>query len=293
MCFWRYVLTSVFCLALADCGTYVPSTREWPNANTLKESDMISTIIRSVGCELSYTVTQVIENDRRDATYRKTQQTYTDFLNNWGVEVAINLTVVEKTSVNPTVLLTPPSGPSSIFTAAAGLAGSAEATRLQKTNVFFTVADLYRPQLFSVDSTKRGCRDPRGNKEGSLLVDSDLKLSSLLEGRIGATILNVADSPGSSVPITGQKNVLSQTVSFKIVTSGSITPTWKLVRASVNPSGTFFSTNRDRTHELVFTFGPLDKSVKGRPTGLTPLAEATHLNTQLQTGLRGLVSPLQ
>jgi hypothetical protein len=285
------VMSIVF--LLSGCGTYVPSLREWPLNDTLAESDMIDAIIRSVGCELSYTVTQVIENDREDAKKRVSKKTYSDFLLGWGVEVAVNLTVVERSSINPTLLFTPPTVPTRTFTLGSGLTGSAEATRLQKTNVFFTLKELYRPSYFNVRTTDRGCRDPSGNKHGSLLVDSDLKLNSLLEGRIGATILGSAASPGSQNIFVGQKNVLSQTVSFKIVTSGGITPTWKLVRATYNPTGTFLSAGRDRTHELVFTFGPLDKSTKGPALGLTPLAEQTHLNTQLQTGLRNLSMPLQ
>ncbi|WP_246688951.1 hypothetical protein [Mesorhizobium sp. WSM4310] len=254
---------------------------------------MVATIIRSVGCELSYTVTEVIKNDEALANDRKSHKLYADFLRDWGVEVALNLTIVERTSVNPTAVLAPASGPSSVFTLAGGLTGSAEATRTQKTNVFFTVADLYRPEHFDIHSQERGCRDPSGNKHGSLLVDSDLRLNSLLQGRLDAAILHFANSPGDPVPIHGDQNVLSQSVSFKIVTSGNLTPAWKLVRATINPGGTLFSTGRDRTHELVFTFGPLDKSVKGKPTSLIPLAEATHQNSQLQTGLKDLVTPFQ
>lgn len=273
---------------MSGCGTAVPSTREWPLNDTLHETDMIDAIIKSVGCELSYTVTQVIENDRREAKDRLSKKTYSDFLLQWGVEVAINLTVVERTSVNPTILLTPPPTPTTTFTLTGGLTASAEATRLQKTNVFYTVDQLYQPTYFDVEKPIRPCRNKNGNREGSLLVDSDLKLTSLLSGRIGATVLGLVDSPGSPAFLAGQKNVLSQTVSFKIVTSGGLTPAWKLVRATYNPTGTLLSTGRDRTHELVFTFGPLDESVKGRPSRLTPLAEQTHLNTQLQTGLRNL-----
>src|SRR5690348_11399361 len=105
--------STLLCVALAGCGTYVPSTREWPNVSDRAESDMIATIVSSVACELSYTVTQVIDKDRREAKLRPSHKRYTDFLFDWGVEVAINITVVERSSVNPTVLLMPPSGPSS------------------------------------------------------------------------------------------------------------------------------------------------------------------------------------
>lgn len=272
-------------LATGGCGTYIPSTRDWPDNDDLAESDMIATIARSVGCELSYTITRIVTEDRRAAPERRTGRTYTDFLEEWGVQVALNLTIYERTGLNPTVLLTPPSIPSSVFTMFGGINASTEASRLQKINFFYTVSELYKPAFFRDGIGREACRDPRGNKEGSPLVDSDLRLFSLLEGRLGATMLGFVGSPATAPLLGGEKNVLSQTVSFKVLTSGQLNPAWKLVRASVNTSGTLVSTGRDRTHELVFTFGPLDKSVRGRRT-LTPFAQQTHLDTQLQSGIR-------
>jgi hypothetical protein len=45
-------------------------------------------------------------------------------------------------------------------------------------------------------------------------------------------------------------------IKFVIVSSGNVTPTWKLVKVSANTSGTFFSTGRTRTHDLIITIGP-------------------------------------
>lgn len=284
----RRLAALAICLLLGGCGTYVPSTREWPDATTAAaERDMIEAVIGSVACELSYTVTRVIEADRFSANYRPTKTRYSDFLLDWGVEVAINITVVERSGINPTILLTPPATPSAIFTLAGGISASSEATRLQKTNIFYTIKDLYKPKFFMSVGDQAKCRNPTGNKEGSPLVDSDLHLFSLLESRMGASALRFAGLPNSPVIVKGEKNVLSQTVSFKIETSGNVTPSWRLVRATVNPSGSFLSTGRDRTHELVFTFGPLDPAAGGQRT-LTPFAAQTHLNTQLQTGLATL-----
>lgn len=245
---------------------------------------MIASITRSVGCELRYTVTELIRLDRESAPLRATGRRYTTFLEDWGVQVALNFTIVERTGFNPGVLVTPPATPASTFTLNTGGSISAEATRLQKMNFFYTVAELNNPAEFP--NRVRTCRDPSGNREGSLLVDSDLRLFSLLQGRLGATMLGFAPSPEQRPAVAGDKNVLSQTVSFKVVTTGQITPTWRLVRASVNTGQLpFLSAGRERTHELVFTFGPLDKSVRGI-RALTPLAQQTHIQTQLQTGLR-------
>lgn len=260
---------------------------------------MVTTIIRSIGCELSYAVTSVVRTDKDDAGNRQSKKAYAEFLKDWGVQVAINLTVAERTALNPSALLTSVAPVSYVFTASGGLTASSEASRIQRTNVFFRVKDLYHPKIFRPNTDNRHlCRDPSGNKEGSPLVDSDLRLVSLLAGRIGATTLKFASSPGSASLISGQENVLSQTVQFKIQASGGFTPTFTLIRATVNPNGPFVSAGRDDTHELVFTFGPLDPASKNQRS-LTALAEATHLNTQLQTsignqiqlGLRGFASP--
>lgn len=55
-------------------------------------------------------------------------------------------------------------------------------------------------------------------------------------------------------------NVLSHDVKFDLVTSGGVTPAWKLTTATVNQSGTLFSTSRDLTHDLIITLGPGDKT---------------------------------
>ncbi|MBY5883965.1 hypothetical protein HFN46_33185 [Rhizobium leguminosarum] len=79
------------------------------------------------------------------------------------------------------------------------------------------------------------------------------------------------------------KNVLTQTVSIKEKVSGDVTPKWEFTTRNVNPSGTFLTASRERTHQLVFTFGPMAPDKRQ----LTPLAEQFHLNEQLKAGLRG------
>lgn len=298
------LLRSVAAVAIVGgvtaCGTYVPSLRTWPDDNPSGEGDMVTSIIDAVRCELSYTVTGIINRDQFDQTQRKYPIAYTSFLQDWGVQVAINLTITERSSINPTVLLTPPGIPEYMFKFAGGLSASSEAQRLQKTNIFYFVSDLYNVQYFTEpqpDGTRKfvgreKCLTPTGDRYGSPLVNSDLRLASLLNSRLAATALGFASSPGEKPLAEGEKNVLSQTVSFKIETAGTATPSWTLVRAAVNPAGSFFSTGRDNMQELVITFGPLDKSVKGR-RALNELAQATHIATQLQTGIQSFVTPFR
>ena len=270
---------SLILMVLAGCGTSTPGLGSWPDSSTINEETMIQEIVRSVSCELRAAVTNIIDKDIDDSKRRPSGRRYTDFLNDWGAEVALNLTIIEKSSLSPSAIITSATNILPIFSANSGISLSSEATRMEKMNTFYTIKQLYYPG-------NPNCEPGDGNRYGSALVQSDLRLYSLLEGRIGVSILGYANEP-----ISGEKNVLNHTISFKIQTSGNLTPSWKLVRATVNPSGNLFSTSRDNTQELVITFGPIDRAKDGKK--LIAIAEQAHQNAQLQTGLRTLLlSPL-
>jgi len=42
-----------------------------------------------------------------------------------------------------------------------------------------------------------------------------------------------------------------------LITTGTVSPGWKLVNATINQTGTFLTATRDRTHDLQITFGPV------------------------------------
>jgi hypothetical protein len=244
---------------------------------------MNATLVRSIVCELSYAVTLAVKNDLAQAADRRNHRAYSRFLADWGVEVATDLTVTENSTINPTGVWAPVSPASAVFTLAGGISGGAVSTNENKYNLFYPIAALYKPNLFRLNSEERPCRDPRGNKEGSPLVDIDLRILPLLESRIQIVQLGFGDSPSTAEVVAGEKNVLTQTVSIRETVSGDITPTWVFTTGSVNPSGNLFSTGRERTHQIVITFGPL----AGGRRSLTDLAEAFHINEQLKAGLRG------
>jgi hypothetical protein len=237
----RLLLVASCCLSQTGCGTYIPSQRDWPNSSPREVADMNATLVRSIVCELSYAVTLSIQNDLDQATKRPNHRAYSDFLTSWGVEVATDLTVAERTIVSPSAVWAPISPVSAIFTLGGAVTASSEATNDNLYNMFYPISALYRPDLFRLNSDQRPCRDPRGNKEGSPLVDIDLQILPLLESRIQVVQLGFADAPRGTSPIVGAKNVLTQTVQIKQTFSGGITPTLKFTTAAINPSGTFLS----------------------------------------------------
>jgi hypothetical protein len=89
-------------------------------------------------------------------------------------------------------------------------------------------------------------------------MQSDLKLNQWLFDAITAERTNSIDF-GIGGPL--KTNVLTHQVKFEVITSGNVTPAWKLTRVSVNPTGSFLSANRGRVHELIFTLAPAEKTV--------------------------------
>lgn len=251
-------------LGLPGCGTVVPSLRDWPANSGPDESRMIGQIVRAVRCQLGASIDEVVQNDHDLAKERPNRKRYSDVFDTWGAEANITITVTDKTGLNPSTLLAPPSPPSSIFTLGAGLDASAEAVKSVKLNTFYTMRQLHRRPCPVVAAE---------SKMGSPLVATDLEITSLLEGRLHA--IRAGDASPLDEP--GRANVLSHTVRFTVNTGVNVTPSWKLPHATINPGGPVFSTSRDRIHELVITFGPLDRDRGGM--SLIPIAEQTHINT--------------
>lgn len=291
------MMSTVFAFSvLSGCGTVVPEIQELPGSPN--DGDLlVQAIVRKVHCEVQDAVQDVISRDA-DAAARGANggKRLLAWLDTWGAQVQLNLTIVESTSLNPGVTLNTPMIPANtifpgnIVVPAAqsynfgiGAMLSSEATRTDQVGAYYTVPELMRSRI--------ECKsDPF---QGSLLLQSDLKLREWL--RALALIHDTGDSGDTS-----GKNVISHEVKFKIISSGSLTPTWTLVRVSANTGGPFFNTKRDRTHDLTITLGPDEKltSAKGGKRSvvsnqLSSAAASTFLASQIglavSNGVRNLV----
>jgi len=149
---------------------------------------------------------------------------------------------------------------------------SSNATRIDILNYYYTVAEMYGQGNYCTDQLKGNNRT--NYPVGSLLIQSDLRLREWLLAAVrGLATYNI------SFDNKNAKNAISHEIKFEIITSGNITPTWKLIHAAINPSSPFFSTSRDRTHDLLITFGPNDPATKSLGVG-TPAAN-TNLASQI------------
>jgi hypothetical protein len=257
---------------LAGCGLIVPQIRDFPNNNDISDDALAQAIVDSIHCELADAVTSTI-NDNGIAA-GPGGFNYAKFLNGWGAEVALTLTLDEKSSVSPTGTFAPLSPITSVFTLAGGISASADANRVDKVNYYYKVKDLY---LGPHGKCERDT-NPKTPKD-SLLIQSDLKLSEWLHAMTNGVASRLITTTGKGT------NVLSHEITFDIVTSGNLTPSWKLLRGTVNQGGTFLTASRDRKHDLTVTFGPLDSSQQA----LIPVAENAHNTSLLVSGIKSAI----
>jgi hypothetical protein len=265
---FRYIIPILLNLLAGGCGLFVPEIQDFP-ATAPDGQLLVQAIITSVHCEVADAVKAVIDADRLGAAVNGRRSAA--WLDHWGAQMTLTLTVEEKSTLNPTAVWTPLSPPTSIFTLAGTATLSSDATRTEKLNFYYTV-----PQLYKRAPCTTGIQ-PQAPAT-SLLIQSDLKLKEWLFDQlppVGTGEVNQPISPGGVF----KQNVLSHEVKFEVVSAVGITPAWKLIRANFNQTGPLFATMRDRIHDLLITFGPIDPTqING---GLVTAATNSHLASEV------------
>jgi hypothetical protein len=240
----RRTLLLTVAFFLAGCGLYVPEIQENP-LNGPEGQQFVQEIVQNITCEVQDALYDIYT---REAAFDPTYQNL-KFMNDWGVTLALTLTIDEKGSTNPTFNWLPTSGPtspSSIFNLNLGATLSSEAQRIDKINSFFLVTELRKTKC-----------DDKLRHQGPFILESDLKLEEWLDDIVQAGVTGYNNLPTNpNAPL--KSNVLSHEVKFDIISTGTVTPGWKLKQATINQTGTFLSLTRDRTQDLIITFGPVD-----------------------------------
>ncbi|MER9414027.1 hypothetical protein [Mesorhizobium sp. M0589] len=264
----RAAIVAMTCTGLASCGTQVPRIEELPFGQG-EEQLLIQAIIQSVHCDLSNAVKEFIKADSEHPPRAAA------WFDNWGIQMALTLTIEEKTTLNPGLKWKVPTPLVSALTLGASATGTATATRMDKSNYFYTVKELE-----TMDYCKSGIQPKRGSH--SPLIRNDLRLGDFLFEQLSLSATRVAGYPDSAKGIFKQ-NVLQHQVKFQVLTAVGVTPTVTLVRASFNDGGTTFDTRRDRTSDLLITMGPLDPTQEN--PSLAPEAENAHLAQQIKAAV--------
>ena len=143
-----------------------------------------------------------------------------------------------------------------------GLGGtlSSTATRIDKFNPYFSIAFLNKPKTNNSvcypenDAFVHAHQTPA--KSSPLAIEGNLGIEDWLLGAMFTDDLLPSQGIKNASGGSTKPESISYEVKFIIVSSGTVTPTWKLMRISANTSGTLFGAGRTRNHDLIITIGP-------------------------------------
>ena len=261
-------------ILLGGCGLSVPEIQE-NRARPIDGVLMVQAIIQSVRCQMINVLKEIDKKDRA----RKVR--VAQFLDDWGLEMTLTLTLDEKSTLAPNLTWMPPSPATALFTLGAGGGATADATRTDKMSFYYLIRDLRKEQSCTSGIQQGG--------EISLLVENDLKVDEWLDAYLSTIGTQLSTAPTTTDGAL-KDTVLTHDVKFDISSTGNITPAWKLTKVSINPSGTFFSASRDRTHDMSIVLGPGDK------TGFTGSAsfiasQSQQISNAITSGVKAALSP--
>jgi hypothetical protein len=261
----RHIAPFYLSITLAGCGTFAPGLQEIGD-----EALLVQSIVASVHCEVANAVRAVIDKDS-GGNLKRLGPVEKEWYYNWGAEIALTLALDDKSTLAPNAVGMPPSPASAIFAIGGNASIGSEATRTDKVNYFYTMKQLY---------ARAPCRAGLQPRQGapSLIIQNDLKTADWLNDQLLPYQTREANLETSASGILGQ-NVLSHEIRFIVSTSGGINPAFTLTRATVNQAGTLLSASRDKTSDLIVTFGPLDPKQKNG--ALIPQAEIAHQTSQI------------
>ena len=280
-------VSALFSLCVVSgCGTTVPQIQEIVDS----PSSDLPTV--SAGGALEFHIKEKVYCEIADAIRQNT----TLLPNNFGVQLTLDLQVDETGALNPGVSFITPmhtgvtnfvgfpfvSSPQSY---SLGLGGtlSSQATREDKFANYWDVEKLKRNLV--------GDTCPKTPEHGSsFLLESDLGINQWLHDHLIPEILYPSSQLDKNEDPAFKQDILSYHVKFIVISSGSVTPTWKLVRIATNNGAIpLASANRTRTHDLLITFGPTCKP------GMTCVAANSHLaqdvGLAVSNSIRTLTSP--
>jgi hypothetical protein len=244
---------------LVGCGTSVPEIQDIGDSAVGQQ--LVQAIVTNITCEV------------QDGINRIYKHRHSTFLDSWGVQITLNLTIEEKGSVSPSLKYLP----TTMFSLGADGSFSSDATRTDKLNSYYTVKELLR----------LGPCDPADRTHGTLLRADDLKLTEWLFDNLTASDTGEIHYGDDSKGPFGQ-NVISHEVKFEVVLSGDITPGWMLKFVTINPTAPFLSAKRDKTHDLIMTLGPTDASGKAPSQAAANAALASDIGVAVGNNVKNL-----
>jgi hypothetical protein len=271
---------------LSACGTFVPGLQEIYDIEDT--SRMIDAIVSHVQCEVQSGIQFLILDDIDAASAAlsltgKIQERRLKFLEDWAAQATLTLTVDEKTTLSPGLSLNQvfPNAITTFsngnvttaqsFSLGLGATASADATRKETVSWLIDFrrfmnkrsllrARKERDRVYAAARTA-GAHTISICNDGPL-IEGDLKLREWLYAVLlpafvqGGIVSDYRAALENEAKLT-KKDVISHQITFAILYSGNVTPTWKLVRVSANQGSLpLFNAQRGRTQDLTISMGP-------------------------------------
>ncbi|HEY5777911.1 MAG TPA: hypothetical protein VIT00_04190 [Terrimicrobiaceae bacterium] len=234
--------------ALAGCGTSVPSIEEpWEGTETYSRF--------SAGGLLEYRVKRKVYCGIVDAVLAGRASGLLP--HGWAAQVSLSLQADEASAVSPGASFINPINPlrtSQSFTFGLGGSLSSQGTRESKFGSYW---ELDRLQ----SKSENPCGSEERQEQGSsLLLVNELGITEWFVDSLRSRNF-LPSSEGTKGDPFYKQDFLSYRVKFVVISSGSATPTWKMVHLTSGNGGLpLVTANRTRTHELLLTFGPTFKA---------------------------------
>lgn len=274
-------------LLTAGCGVVSPQIQEfW---GTPADAGLIQQkLVGRISCELRQAVHKLYWEDVAGHARGEHGLRYA-FLKDWLAQIELILTIEEKSSVNPQVSFEDPLPSAKIpfpggrsvdvsrsFSLGLGASLANTATRIDKIYLTYKVKDYIglRKYDFSCDPAPNGA---------SLFIGSDLHIYDWLKGAVSVAVAEGPESEvGAQARFAGRTDALSHDIKFQIVTTGSVNPTWKLVRFGTE-SSPLASATRDRAQQLIVTLAPPSNAYPGQ---LGPAGTSAAISSDIAASIR-------
>jgi hypothetical protein len=297
---------------LNGCGTYVPEIQDF--YEPFDALDLVNAIVRHVECEVQTSVQEIILDDMRTAAQQEPQGRRLSWLDTWGAQIVLTLTIEEKSSFNPGLSLNTPihngitnfvgetlpgSYPASLTSYVAGNTFSAlttsqsyvlgfggnfssDATRTETLSFFIDFTTFTdKENLKRANEVLKPAKEQFGAAfdPTSLCQQKGFLIQSDLKLRnwLQLAVSNSYEDADFSQQIKStKKDAIAHEVKFMIIYGGNVSPSWKLVRVSANQGSPLFGATRSKTQDLLITLTPPN------PTGqLSAAANNTVLASQI------------
>ncbi|HEX4157875.1 MAG TPA: hypothetical protein VHY79_05310 [Rhizomicrobium sp.] len=286
----RIIAALTLPIFLCNCGTTTPSFHEFydsADADTLRAA-----IIGHAQCEIKEAIQFLVLDDIAAATEREKYSHKAETptlaaldLPHWQAQVALVMTIDEKTNLNPSIALTPPlesavstfhdlttTTTSQSASYGIGATATVDATRKETTSWLIDLGDLLSTKALEAAKPSYNWAMSEARRTGSSniisqcgegrFIQGDLKFRDWLYGAFLQSQVTPVVGDRFSKQLLDEaaatkKDVIQDEITFTVLYGGNVNPVWKLLRVSADSSSTpLFGVQRTRTQDLLVTMGP-------------------------------------